>query len=280
MNYAIHLSTFTKTWSDDLVPLIKRAADIGYGAVELPLLDLELIDVSAIQKALRENNVQALCSTGMNKEEDISSLDSCICAAGLKRLFKCIDIAYQLDCRQLTGVIYAPWGFLQSKEDGKQNIEQCVTSLQTVADYAKQRDVTLGLEILNRYEGYIINTVEEGLAFLKRIDRSNVGLHFDTFHAHIEEKDMYQALMAAKDKLVHVHFCENTRGTPGTGQVHWDKVSKALNEMGYDRWVSIENFVNANCEVGKGTMIWRQIEKDGNTAAVNGYRNMREILER
>ena len=46
---------------------------------------------------------------------------------------------------------------------------------------------------------------------------------YDTFHAHIEEKDPRAALQDCADVLVHVHVSENDRGTPGTGQVAWDE---------------------------------------------------------
>ena len=66
----------------------------------------------------------------------------------------------------------------------------------------------------------------------------NVGFHLDTFHMHLEEKDSGAAIRAAHPRIFHFHACENDRGVPGTGQVHWEEVAKALKEMWttMDRW--------------------------------------------
>lgn len=280
MKYAIHLSTFTKKYDEDLIPFVKKAAEIGYQGVELPLLDPLCFEVTEMNKTVEENNLKVLSSTGLNENTDISSTDSEIRRRGIEHLIKCIDITDQLGGKQLTGVNYSPWGVTKSKEQGKENISYSIDSLKQIADYAEQFDITIGLEILNRYEGYMINTVKEGLDFIDRINKKNVGLHFDTFHAHIEEEDMYEAIILGGDKIVHVHFCENTRGVPLTGQVHWGKVSRALKQINYNRWISIENFVNTNSEVGNSTMIWRQLEESGTKAAELGFVNMKKIMER
>ena len=51
---------------------------------------------------------------------------------------------------------------------------------------------------------------------------------YDTFHAHIEEKDPRAAIRECADVLVHFHASENDRGTPGAGQVAWDATLGAL----------------------------------------------------
>lgn len=278
MKFAIHLSTYTKSYSEDLIPLVKRSYEIGYDAVEIPVLSPLCFDTKELKAAADYYNMDILCSTGLSPETDISSVDNVIRQRGIDCMKRRIDIAHALDSKQFTGVLYAPWGLLQSKQKGKENIEHSIESMQDIAEYAEDAGIMLGLEILNRYEGYMINTVEEGLRFINRIDRKNVKLHFDTFHAHIEEKNMYDAIKLGGSNIIHVHFCDSTRGTPLTGQVNWEEVRRGLADINYDRYISIENFVNTNCEVGDSAMIWRQIEKDGDTAAVNGYKNMRQLL--
>lgn len=279
MKFAIHLSSFTKEWAENLIPFIKRAKEIGYEGVEFPLMDPYKVDTAAIKKVLDENELQALCGTGLNPNADISSCDEQIRENGKKHLIKCIDCCRELSSRQLEGVLYAPWGQLKPRSEAIENYKNIVESLQEVADYAKKYDITICLEVLNRYETYVINTVQEGLELLKKIKRDNVKLHMDTFHSHIEEKDMYEAIKAAGDKLHYVHFSENTRGIPLTGQIAWDKVARGLKEINYDGWIGGEYFVNSNCEVGNGCMIWRQIEKDSDYAAKQGLENAKKVFE-
>ncbi len=279
MKYAIHLSTFTKEWDEDLVPFIKRAKDIGYDGVEIPLMNPEEFDVNRIKSELEKQKIEAICGTGLGADTDIGSNDEKIRNNGINHLKTCIDICEHLGSKQLGGVLYAPWGDLKSRNQAKENYTNSIEVLKEVADYASEKDVKLCLEVLNRYESYYMNTVEEGVGIIDKIGKKNVGIHFDTFHAHIEETNMYQAILTGKDTINHVHFCENTRGIPLTGQVRWDEVVQGLKEINYDGWISIENFVNNNCGVGNGTSIWRQVEKSGDEAAIQGYKNMKEMFK-
>jgi len=279
MKYAIHLSTFTKEWAEDLIPYIKRAKEIGYDGVEIPLMNPKEFDIDSIKAEVEKQSIEVLCGTGLGPDTDISSTDETIRQDGIDHLKLCIDICEKLGSKQLSGVLYAPWGQLKARNEAERNYINSIEALKQVADYAEKKDVSLCLEVLNRYETYYMNTVEEGLNIINKIDRKNVGIHFDTFHAHIEEKNMYQAILTGKDRINHVHFCENTRGIPLTGQVRWDEVVQGLKEINYHGWVSIENFVNNNCQVGNGTSIWRQVEISGDEAALQGYKNMKKMFK-
>jgi D-psicose/D-tagatose/L-ribulose 3-epimerase len=65
---------------------------------------------------------------------------------------------------------------------------------------------------------------------------------FDPFHANIEEKSMGNAIRKLSKHLVHVQVSENDRSTVGKGNVNWDDVFKALKDIKYDGWLSIEAF--------------------------------------
>lgn len=278
MKLGIHLSTFTKSWSEDITPYIKRAKEIGYDGVEIPLMEIENINVNKIRGELEKYSMESVCGTGLTLNADISSEDVVIQKAGIAHLKKCIDICHLLGNKQLGGVLYAPWGIKISRAKAKNNMRNSVEALKIAADYADKKGVTLCLELLNRYESYFMNTVEEGMEIIDMIGRDNVGLLFDTFHAHIEEKNIYEALKLGGNKIKYIHFCENTRGIPLTGQVNWKDVCLGLKEIKYDGWITLENFVNCDCEVGIGTSIWRQVEKDSDYAALYGYKNILNIL--
>jgi D-psicose/D-tagatose/L-ribulose 3-epimerase len=87
----------------------------------------------------------------------------------------------------------------------------------------------------------------------------NVGLHLDTFHMHLEEKDSAKAIRKAGNKIFHFHACENDRGVPGTGQVHWPEVGQALEDVNYPGPVVIESFTSQVKEIARAVCIWREI---------------------
>lgn len=90
---------------------------------------------------------------------------------------------------------------------------------------------------------------------------------YDTFHAHIEEKDVAEAIRSCAQYLVLVHTSENDRSTPGKGAVRWDRTFDTLKEVNYDGWLVIEAFGQALEELAAATKIWRRMfEKEAQLA--------------
>ena len=131
--------------------------------------------------------------------------------------------------------------------------------LAEVADHARKARVTLVIEYLNRFECYLVNSAEDTAKLTRELNHPNVRMMYDTFHAHIEEKDIAKAVHACKDQIVHVHISENDRSTPGEGQVDWDATFKVLKEIRYDGWLMVEAFGLALPELAAATRIWRRM---------------------
>ena len=74
----------------------------------------------------------------------------------------------------------------------------------------------LCLEIVNRFEQYIANTAEEGIAICEEINNPYCKLLLDTFHMNIEEDYIPDAIRAASDKgyLGYIHIGEANRKIP------------------------------------------------------------------
>ena len=258
----IHLSYWQNKWADDLLPLIKLAQQAGFDGAEIPLLDPAGLDFSALRKMLNAHGLQATCGTGLNPALDITSSDSALRRAGIAHLRACLEGASALGSPILGGVTYAPWAQFPSEEEMLSRRQYCIRSLQEVGRIAADLGVTVGLEILNRFEGYLLNTVEQGLALLAELDHSSFKLHLDTFHLHIEEDDTAVAIRAAGDQLGHFHCSENNRKFPGSGQINWPAIKQALDDIHYQDWLVIESFVQPGDEVGRDLFIWRRLFED------------------
>jgi len=137
-----------------------------------------------------------------------------------------------------------------------------------VAEYALDYNVTIGLEPVNRYETYLINTCEQALKLKEMIGVENVKIHLDTYHMNIEEKSFYEATKLAGTDLIHYHLCENDRGIPGTGLVDWDGIFKALSEINYTGYAGLESFVD--CTDNMNTWVWRQLAPSGDVLLKEG----------
>jgi D-psicose/D-tagatose/L-ribulose 3-epimerase len=79
-----------------------------------------------------------------------------------------------------------------------------------------------GVEYLNRFEIYFLTTAADAARFVREVNHPHLRMMYDSFHAHIEEKDQARAIASCAAETIHVHVSENDRGTPGTGQVDWD----------------------------------------------------------
>lgn len=279
MKLGIHLSTFTPAWEDDVFPFVELAARIGYRAVEFPLMFPFDFDTGAAAGLLRKHGLGCTCGTGLNPMEDLSSTQEPVRQAGIRRLKRCVEIAEALGSDCLGGVLYAPWGQRLSRQAAAQRYHASAESLQEVADFAAPRGVTLSLELLNRYESFFMNTMQEGLDFLTLLNRDNVKLHFDTFHAHIEERSLPQAIRLGGDKIWHVHLCDNNRGAPGSGSINFADVLAALRQIGYDRNLMVENFVIPDCPAGEETCIWSRRWESPEQDAREAFIYMQKLLE-
>lgn len=279
MKLGIHLSSYTADWNDCGFAYIPHAARTGYTAVEFPLMYPEDYDGKKAKELLKEYHLSCTCGTGMNEKEDPSSECEEVRQRGRKRLMRCIDIACELEADCLGGVLYAPWGMKKPRVQAEENYKWAADSLEQAAEYAEKMGVTLSLEILNRYESYFMNTIQEGLAFIRQIGRDNVKLHFDTFHAHIEEADIRQAILLGANNIFHVHLCDNNRCAPGSGSISFQQIKEALEEISYERYLMVENFILPNTEAGNESCIWRGQGKTVYENAEAAYSYLHEIFK-
>jgi D-psicose/D-tagatose/L-ribulose 3-epimerase len=176
--------------------------------------------------------------------------------------------------------MYSAVGKEHLENEGERQAEwdRSVAGVKEMAQYAAARNVKLALEPLNRFETDMINVVSQGWDFIRQTGMENVGFHLDTFHMHLEEKNSAAAIRAAHPRIFHFHACENDRGVPGTGQVHWDEVAEALKEIDYDGPVVIESFTNQVKEIARAVCIWREIAPSQDAIAVDGLKYIKSLL--
>ena len=134
--------------------------------------------------------------------------------------------------------------------------------LRNTAAYAGDKGVRLGIEPVNRYETYLINTTEQAIDLLDRIGRDDMFIHLDTYHLNIEEESFGKAIRMAGSRMEYIHLSESHRGTPGTGTVDWDDVFSALADIGFTGALVMESFVSLNEDIARATCMWREIVKD------------------
>jgi len=257
----IHLSYWQTSWNDDLLPLIGRAHQAGFDVAEFPLLFPNELKYQELRSELDNLGMRASCGTGLGPDTDITHPDKTIRQAGIKHLRSCLEGAALLGSPGVGGVTYAPWGMFP-EDDWNERRKRCIESLKEAVMIAGENNVTIFMEVLNRFEGYLINTVSQGLEIIHEVDSDYLKLHLDTFHLNIEADRIADEIRAAGDYLGHFHLVANNRKIPGEGHIPWAEVKSALIDVSYRGYLVAETFVNPAGEVGRGLFIWRELASD------------------
>jgi D-psicose/D-tagatose/L-ribulose 3-epimerase len=167
---------------------------------------------------------------------------------------------------------------LEGESDRKIEWNLAVKELKEACQYAAGKGVKLAFEPLNRFETDLVNIVEQGMKLISEVDEPNLGLHIDTFHMHLEEKDSPAAIRLGGDRIFHIHACENDRGVPGTGQVNWGGVAEALKEIGYQGDIVIESFTPEVKSIARAVCIWREIAPNQDAIVRDGAVFLKALL--
>ena len=280
MILGVHSATFVKNWHEDITPYIHKCKKAGYKSVEVSLLGQTPSSAKEIAKLANDLNITLTCTTGLSKDEDISSNNKLIQKNGVEALKKAIELTSIMEANLLTGVVHAAWGISSSQGKDKEakfkNSSQCIKKISSLLI---EKDIKLGIEPLNRYESDFINTVDEGLKLCELIDHPNVGLLLDAYHMNIEEKNMFKSIEKAKDKLFHFQVAENDRGIPGTGSLNWSEIFNTLKKINYKGYVSLEMFIKADVDTSQDLFTWRNIEDDPYDAILRSFNFLSEYFD-
>lgn len=253
----------------DCLGLPTRAARMGFTAVELPMTVPEVPD--ALRQELAETGLPVTLCAALGPGRDLSSFDPSVRAATMDYLTGCLETGRTLGASVLCGPLYAGGGkrhWLGADERARE-WELAVTGLRELSRRAADCGVALSLEPLNRYRTSVCNTSAQVLALIDDIGAPNVGLHFDTYHACLEEKDLGGALEAAlrSGRVDHFHACANNRGAPGQGIVPWEEVLGLLVRYGYSGHITMETFA-----LGGLDSSWTQVHEGPDELALAGLR--------
>ncbi len=278
MKYSINMLLWTDNATGELyLPVMERLRKMGYDGIELPIFDPQPEKYAALGRALDSLGLERTAVAISTPDANPISPDPAIRKAAIVNLKKVLDCCVASGSQLMVGPIYAALGQFSGRGPTPDEWRWGVDTIRSVAEYARQVGVGLALEPLNRFEIYLLNTAEDGARFAREVAIPGCGTLYDTFHAHIEEKNVTKALRNASGTLKHVHVSECDRSTPGSGQVNWADTFAALKEIQYDGWLTIEAFGTAMPSVATATKIWRKMYQDEDQLARDGLAFMKRM---
>ena len=278
MKFGLNTLLYAAQFTADDLHLVDKAAKFGYDGVEIPFIDLDSLDPVATRRALEAAGLGATACAVLVPGTSLISDDAAERGAGVERLRRCVALAAEMGAEAVVGPLYAPVGQLAGRARTEEEWKRAVEGLRAAAEAAAEAGIFLAIEPLNRFETYFLNTAADALALCQEVGHPALKVQLDTFHANIEENDTAAAIRMLGDHLGHFHASESNRGTPGTGQVHWDAALGALRESGYDGWVTIESFATGIVDLCRAACIWRPIYESADQLARQGLAFLREHL--
>lgn len=265
--FGVYYAYFCISDDVDWKNVILRTRNAGFGLSELSAVKLRNTSrqfQNEIAMFAKELGMGLSFATGLSFDTDISSENRSIRQAGIEILKQDIEMCYRMGATKLGGIIYGvhknmPPGVVHMRD---KILERAADSLREAAKTAGDYGVNLAVELVNRFESPVLNTIDEGVSFIEEIGHPSIGLLLDTFHMNIEEDDIGEAVKRAGKHIKHMHFCENNRKLPGQGHIPWRSVIKALTEAGYNDTIVIESLPYPYGSVADRLNIWRNLTQN------------------
>ena len=272
MKIGTYFAYWAQEWKVDYFRYIEKAKQAGFDVLEVSsgILALSDDELTALRDAAKEAGLVLTACLGLTKDMDVSSADDATRAKGIdymKRLFVAMDKA---DIRKVGGIIYAYWPCDYSQPVDKPAVrERSINSVRELADEAARFGIELEIEVVNRFEHFLINDAKEAVQYVKDVARPNVKVMLDCFHMNIEEDNMGDAIRYAGEHLGHFHIGECNRKVPGKGHMPWEELGQALRDIGYQGYVVMEPFVKMGGGVGSDIKVWRDLSEDADEAGMD-----------
>ena len=146
-----------------------------------------------------------------------------------------IDLASDLGANKVLYI--AGWQiFGTTRQQAWDRSKNC---LDLIASHADKKGITIVVEPTAAATN-LIETADDAMELMRSVARDNVKVMFDTLHALYRNEIPADYVRAMRDDLVHIHVSDSNRVIPGEGRVDWIGLMQALNECGYDGYLTME----------------------------------------
>lgn len=147
--------------------------------------------------------------------------------------------AAQLRCQRLNIL----FGNRKPGLDRPTQVECALENLAWAAPQARQAGITLLLEPLNPHDrpAYLLHTTAEAITIIEQVNNSAVMLQYDVYHAQMSEGNLIHNIGKYFPWIGHIQIAEVPgRHEPGTGEIDYQMVFAALENLGYHGYIGLE----------------------------------------
>ena len=259
----IHFGYWTQYWDVDQLPFVEKARKAGFKVLEVRAQKIARMskgELDALKAAAADAGLELTYSIGMTEDMDLVSEDASVRKNGVTLLQDLCRNMKHMGGKIMAGINYSSWPRkLLPGEDKRAATDRAIAGVREAVKAAEDCGVIFCLEVVNRFEHFIMNTAAEGIAFAKRVESPNCKILLDTFHINIEEDSFRDSILESKGWLGHFHLGETNRRPPGFGRMPWPEIFGALREIDYQGAVVMEPFLVPGGEVGRDISVYRDL---------------------
>ncbi len=231
---------------------IRRGAKFGYPGVEIwggrphaYYKDMDEKSIASVLNVLNETGVEisGFIPAQFGYPTNLCSPIKNIRTDSVEYIKRSIDTSLALGCKKVS---LCPGRTLYG-QGYEQGMTELNTSLSSLVEYAVKKDVLLLLEPAHMLESDLILTVEEGVRLIEKQKYENMGIALDTGHCHVNKEVLVDTVYLLNNKNIpmHIHIDDNNTTAdqhkiPGEGTIDFVPFLKALKEVGYDGYLTVE----------------------------------------
>jgi D-psicose/D-tagatose/L-ribulose 3-epimerase len=260
----IYYAYWTHEWDADFHPFIDKVAALGFDLLEVNGGTIARMTPQERQRLKAHADAAQITLSyciGLPQEYDIAAEERAVREKGIAYLQQMAQAIGELGGGMLSGIIYGSWpaSLPAGATDRRPYLERSIASMQTAIKAAEDNNVIFNMEVVNRFEQFMLNTSAEGIAYVQAVGSPNAKILLDTFHMNIEEDFIGDAIVLAGDQLGHFHVGENNRMPPGFGHLPWTEIGAALRKIDYQGHVVMEPFLMPGGQVGRDIKVFRDL---------------------
>lgn len=216
-----------------------RLADLGYDGIELSG-EPDAVTAAGVRRVVEPLGLRVTSICGIyTPERDLSHRNAATRRAAVEYVRRCAELGAELGASVVI-VVPTAVGRTQPDADPASEWQWAVESLAAAADAIPPDGPRLALEALNRYETYLVNSLERADELRRAAGSPRVALMADLFHMNIEEADVVAAVRDHADHVAHVHLADSNRREPGRGHTDFAGVLAVLDRGGYAGALTME----------------------------------------
>ena len=258
----IHFGYWTQSWDVDQLPFVEKARKTGFDILEVraqKIAHMSKAELDKLKAAAAEAGLGLTYSIGMTDDMDLVSEDAATRKNGITLLQNLCRAMKHMGGTVMAGINYSSWPRkLLPGEDKRVLTDRAIDGVREAVKAAEDCGVIFCLEVVNRFEHFVMNTAAEGIAFAKRVESPNCKILLDTFHMNIEEDSFANRFLSPRDGS-DISTWEKPIAAAGFGRMPWQEIFGALRDIDYQGAVVMERFLVPGGEVGRDISVYRDL---------------------